>query len=346
MNLLYTAKLDVRGYSKEISVCYGDVTATEDKIDVLTSSAYIGSYAPTPHTLFEALYKKGIDVSALSKSPDIDLRKPCHVWLSKEISQSSTEVSRIGCIELLDFHSKESNFLEQEQAMINSIRAYFKMLDIASVYNIKIDTVALPLLGSGAQQIPSKLLIVPLINECISFLERNPEAKRIVFINKDFDKAAFVADFLKQSSRLSQPNNSYKPEKKRMAFISYSSSDKVIADNLCGKLENCGIDVWYAPRNVHGPYAESIAKAIEKSSLFIVILSKHSLASEHVLNEIDLAFQNLPNHIKFKPLKIDNAPLPPSFKYYLSRQHWADATTPPLEDRLDEFIKNLQDESI
>lgn len=65
------------------------------------------------------------------------------------------------------------------------------------------------------------------------------------------------------------------------------------------------------------------------------------MASEHVLNEIDLAFQNLSKGIKFKPLRIHNAMFTQDYKYYLSRQHWMDASVPPLEERLNEFVADL-----
>lgn len=133
-------------------------------------------------------------------------------------------------------------------------------------------------------------------------------------------------------------------EHKSQAFISYSSQDKNIADNLCSKLEQNGIKVWYAPRDVKGAYAASIANAIDNSNFFVIILSQNSMASEHVLNEIDLAFQNLSKGIKFKPLRIDNAMFTQDFKYYLSRQHWMDASVPPLEERLNEFVADLLDD--
>lgn len=111
-----------------------------------------------------------------------------------------------------------------------------------------------------------------------------------------------------------------------------------ISDNLCAKLEQKGIKVWYAPRDTHGPYAEAIVDAIDRAKYFIVILSQNSISSEHVLNEVDLAFQNISQGIKIKPLRIDNALFTASFKYYLSRQHWMDASSPPLEARLNEFL--------
>ena len=126
-----------------------------------------------------------------------------------------------------------------------------------------------------------------------------------------------------------------------MAFISYTTPNRNVADNLCFKLESRGIKVWYAPRNVEGPYAAAIAAAIERADFFVVILSQDSMVSEHMLNEIDLAFKRLPNHIKFNPLRIDTSELAPSFNYYLSRQHWMDAHLPPLETRLNEFVESL-----
>lgn len=341
MNCLYSVKISVGDCNKEIAVYYDDVTTFEQEIDILTTSAFVKSYSPTPMTIFEALDQKGINVKAIAQTPEIDLRDPCNVWLSQELPRNFTKINRIGCIELLDSRSHKSNISEQEQAMINSIRAYFKMLDIASVYNVKMSTVALPLLGGGAQKISSKLLLVPLINECIAFLKRNSDVKKILFIDINFEKATAIANSLKQSLRFLNSNISNNFDQDRTVFLSYSSADKNVADNLCFKLESNGFKVWYAPRDVKGPYAEAISKAIDEASLFVVILSQNSLLSEHVLNEIDLAFQRLPNHIKFKPLRIDNSMFTPSFKYYLSRQHWMDATNPPLEERLSEFVKSL-----
>lgn len=344
MNLLHSVQIHTEHFNKEISVYCDDVTAFEDKIDVLVTSAFGYSYAPTPRTVFNALYQKGIKVDELASRPEIDLRHFCNVWLSKKLPYNPTNIKRIGCVEFITKHYEPDEDSEKEQNILNSIQAFFKMLEIASVYNIDISTVALPLLGSGVQQVSEDLIITPLLNECVSFLKRNPSVKRILFIEKNPEKAQQIADNLKKSLRFIKKEKIVEPivkKQKGLAFISYSSADKNIADNLCFKLESKGIKVWYAPRDVKGPYAEAITKAIEASSRFIVILSKNSIKSEHVLNEIDLAFQKLPNNIEFHPLRIDNAMFTPAFKYYLSRQHWLDATSPPLEERLNEFVRSL-----
>lgn len=343
MELIHSVPIDAGYATKSISVFCGDVTRFDGEIDILTTSAFVNSYAPSPRTVFKALHGCGIHVDALALAPEIDLRKPCHTWLSKKVGPNPTGIKRIGCVELIGAHLVKLDRFAMEQAMINSIRAYFQMLDIASFYGVDMTTVALPLLGSGQQNLSGELLLIPLINECISFLKRNHAAKNIYFIEINPEKANLIARSLSNSLRFSSPSNEGQPGKdqKELAFISYSSKDKNIADNLCAKLEHRGVKVWYAPRDVNGPYAESIVHAINSACYFIVILSENSITSEHVLNEIDLAFQNLSNGMKFKPLRIDNALFTPSFKYYLSRQHWMDATIPPLEERLNEFVNDL-----
>lgn len=344
MESLYSTHITTESGQKQIEVYCCDVTVFDENIDILTTSAFEGSYAPTPRTVFKALHDIGISVRALSHRPFIDLRKPCHTWLSNMVQSKNSHIQRIGCIELLR-HSTTLVSEELEQSMISSIRAYFHMLDIAAIYGVKMETIALPLLGSGQQHIAANLMIIPLLNECISFLKRNNGVKRICFIEKSAEKAALIASSIQQSHNitlLSAPAPACIPEKpKALAFISYSTGDKNIADNLCFKLEQNGISVWYAPRDVQGSYANSIVRAIDRCTHFIVILSQNSMTSQHVLNEIDLAFQGLPNNIKFKPLRVDNSLFTPSFKYYLSRQHWMDATIPPLENRLNEFVEKL-----
>lgn len=78
-------------------------------------------------------------------------------------------------------------------------------------------------------------------------------------------------------------------------FVSYSSADKTKVVSLVESLESMGAKCWYAPRNVEGRYAKAICDAIENSKVFLLCLSKNSAKSEHVLNEIEMAY----SHKKF-----------------------------------------------
>lgn len=333
MKALYSTEVATPHGKKTVSVIVGNVLEINERIDVLTASAFVGDYTPMRGTLFGALYGAGIDVRALAREPYLDLRGKCDVWLSDEIPDTGVGIRRIGCVELVPCFGEPAL-----DSPILAIKAYFSMLDLAGISGVNISTVALPLLGGGDQGISASLTLIPIINECISFLRRNEACERILFIDVNEVRAeAFAAALSGMYSLLASPDGQASEKKEYTAFISYSSKDRNVADNLCNKLESRGIKVWYAPRNVAGAYASAIMKGIREATHFIVIVSSNSLASQHVLNEIDNAHSRLPE-LKFKPLRIDDMELTPEFSYYLSRQHWMDATHPPLEARLDSFV--------
>ena len=63
---------------KCIKVFCSDISYFDESIDILTTSAFMNSYDPTPRTMFRALYDSGISVMELAEAPYIDLRKSCN----------------------------------------------------------------------------------------------------------------------------------------------------------------------------------------------------------------------------------------------------------------------------
>lgn len=330
---------------KMISVHACNIRDIDIDVDVMTISSFYRNYINARGTLIDALFGQNIDISAMAQKPEIDLREQCNIWLSKETSSAARlPIRRIGCIEMSSVYVDKSSWNKQEERMLVSIQAYFRMLEIASIMGIRIERIVLPALGAGNQRISTDLIMTPLLNECIRFLKNNEAPKHIMIVTRNHGIAFKFAMALEKSYsfrneiEISKKNDADKAHKP-LAFISYSSKDKNIADNLCSKLEARGIKVWYAPRDIiSGDYAGAIVDAISRSTQFIVILSQNSIQSNHVLNEIDLAFSQMQRGLKFLPLKIDKEELGPSFMYYLSRQHWMDANVPPLEKRLEEFV--------
>ncbi|MCJ7519658.1 MAG: TIR domain-containing protein, partial [Anaerolineaceae bacterium] len=127
-------------------------------------------------------------------------------------------------------------------------------------------------------------------------------------------------------------------------FISYPNKDKVIADAVCAKLEDDKIRVWIAPRDVPAGmnFAESIIDAIDTCKVFVLIWSASTNASEHILNELNQAFDQ---GIIVIPFRIENVEPSKALKYYIGRTHWLDAMTPPLEKHIkflaDTILTNL-----
>lgn len=328
---------------KRIEVCHGDLAQLNEPVDIVTVSAFQGSYAPTQRSLIGALHReKEISVSHLAREPLLDLRAHLGVWLSQETG--CREIRRIGCIEMSACGSTPD-----EDRVLRGIKAYFQMLDLAETMGVPMETVAMPFLGGGEQQISKDLVLTPLLRECIAFLTRNPTAKRILLVERSASKAFSLAKVLSDSYLARQAQQQEQPRRpeppgspRRSVFLSYSTKDKNIADNLCAKLEQSGIRVWYAPRDIVAhDYATAIVGAIQSADCFVVIVSENSLDSQHVLNEIDLAFHELGRGLVLMPLKLDEAELRPAFSYYLSRQHWMDAHVPPIEARLEEFTQRI-----
>ena len=352
MDLLRRISVPTPAGEKHISIYICDIKEIDEPMDIMTVSAFYKSYAPTPSTMLCALNDMGISVRALAHRPQIDLRELCGVWLSQAISNSGLPIKRIGCIEMSPYRADHDAWKDKTTDIITSIQSYFRMLDIASLSGIPVESIGLSVIGSGRQRIDMGLTLIPLFQECVRFLKQNTKSNEIKIIERNPQKAYQVARAMDDSYSLLRESVDSKASNMtmsdRLAFISYSSADKNIADNLCTKLEAAGIKVWYAPRDVsYGDYASSIVDAIVRCTLFIVILSSNSLRSNHVLNEIDLAFSEMAKNkpLRFCPLKIDEEEIGSAFRYYLSRQHWMDAHIPPLERRLDEFVEKLMTET-
>lgn len=361
MDALNSISVETPYGTKTLSVHCCAINTWSDPLDIMTVSSFYRDYAPTRRSLMGSLFEQGIHVQELSRNPAIDLRDLCNIWLSREIPSSNLPIGRVGCIELTPLFRGNTTPADLEQSILSSIHAYFLMLDLASAAGIPVRSVGLPVLGGGAQQVSSELVNIPILNECLSFLRRNPVVRDIHIITRNQGQAYQFARSLDSSYSFTQSTTrgaagiaaaaavaaageTRHAEPSSLAFISYSSRDKNIADNLCAKLESHGIKAWYAPRDIRtGDYASAIVDAISRCTHFIVIVSQYSLKSQHVLNEIDLAFQRIGRDLKFCPLKIDEEEMGPAFRYYLARQHWMDAHIPPLEQRLEEFIAKMND---
>lgn len=125
-------------------------------------------------------------------------------------------------------------------------------------------------------------------------------------------------------------------------FISYSSLDQAIADKVADRLLELGITPWIASRSMkEGPYAKQIMQGIKDAKVFLVLLSKNSISSEQVKNEIDRAFSRLKEGLKIIPFILDDSELDDECQYYLCRQEMFSAKEPPIQKRVDELVHRI-----
>lgn len=124
-------------------------------------------------------------------------------------------------------------------------------------------------------------------------------------------------------------------------FISYSTKDKAVADDVCSALENSGIKCWIAPRNIQPgtPYARAIINGITSAKILLLVLTPDSNDSEHVINEVDIAFNAKKTII---PFFAEEVALNPELNYYLSRKQWLIAY-PNYNSHLDKLVVAIAD---
>lgn len=94
-------------------------------------------------------------------------------------------------------------------------------------------------------------------------------------------------------------------------FISYSNKDETIANKIFNDLQDNGIRCWFAPKSlrVGDKIRDNIDDAIENYDKLLIILSKNSIESQWVEDEVDSAFEkeNKTNNIVLFPIMIDSA---------------------------------------
>jgi uncharacterized protein YjbI with pentapeptide repeats len=94
-------------------------------------------------------------------------------------------------------------------------------------------------------------------------------------------------------------------------FISYSAKDQVFADRLHADLQNKGVRCWFAPHDL--PWGaktwDAIDEAIRLRDKLLLILSKASIASEWVEDEVNKAYaeERSRKEVVLFPVRIDNA---------------------------------------
>jgi formylglycine-generating enzyme required for sulfatase activity len=123
-------------------------------------------------------------------------------------------------------------------------------------------------------------------------------------------------------------------------FISYSSADKNVADQICAALEEAGQGCWIAPRDIEpgADYPSAILSGLHGAQLIVAVISETAIASPHILTEIGHAFSEKKPIV---PFRLSNLKLPPNFDYFLSTSQWLDAhdgCTPENLARLKEAV--------
>lgn len=310
------------GQKREIEIVCGNFENLGICADLLICSAFKGDYMVTRTSLIGCLYRSfHISVRELAAHPELDL-KDLGVWISQSIANQP--FLRIGCVEMSDYRNSVQSLFE----------TLFFAISRANARGFAIETIALPLLGTGNQGMDDESIFLPLWAECVSAFHYIPQLKKILFFERNRRKYDFMCKVMEESlGKVAQ----------KMVFISYSHRDQAIADSIAEHLEKRGVKVWIDHRKIRNPsYAEEIVKAIQASSVFLILVSTASQQSADVRRELhNAAYCENEGKMLLYPILLEKIDYSEIFSYYLRGHDYTDISEEPVEEKIEAFSRKL-----
>ena len=127
-------------------------------------------------------------------------------------------------------------------------------------------------------------------------------------------------------------------------FISHSSSDAQVAQEICNLIENNNSTCFIAPRDIRSgkEYAEEIINGINQADAMILIMSNNANKSPHVLREVERAVSR---SIPILVYKLEDVALTKSMEYFLMTHQWITSEKKRDYKEILNFIKEHEDSS-
>ena len=124
-------------------------------------------------------------------------------------------------------------------------------------------------------------------------------------------------------------------------FISHAQQDASIAAAIGKRLEAAGIRCWMTPEGIpsDNDWTNAARKAIESSSVILLVFSENADASPRIEREVAHAYYTRRVII---PLRLTNTPPRRDLLFYLGNVCWFDVQDPPAEEQLEALIAHIK----
>ena len=181
----------VWGY-KSVEFHHDDISRLNMSVDCIVVSAFASGYTPIKGTVLGSLYEHcNVNLKELINEASINLTVPFNIWISQNIQNQS--FSRIACIEILG-----TTF---------NIDTVFKnltsLLLVCENNDIKIESIALPVLGTSYQGLNPNDVLPHLLENTFNALKQVKQLKKLIFVEYDEHKIQLLDDaintFLKRN---------------------------------------------------------------------------------------------------------------------------------------------------
>ena len=318
------------GKNKSIRFLRGDITQGSRYYDVLVCSAYKNIYASVPGTLISSLLFKGISVTELSYDRELDLSQ-LGAWMSKETKGS---FSRIAVIELLEFNKTVTQEYIENSNLKGAFYTLRFLLEQAALRGIPVRKIILPILGTGNQKIDLNYIAAPLMKQCLLALHSIPELEEIDICDLNREKIDSLAKYAKS---IVFQSSSFRFN----VFISYSSKQRELANQIRTYLNSNGLSCWMAPDSIPpgSDYLEEIPIALGNVKAFLLVLTEDAMNSKWVKKEVATA---VGSGIAVLPVKFSEFELNSKFCFLLDGEQIMLVKEKNAEDYLPDILKTLR----
>jgi O-acetyl-ADP-ribose deacetylase (regulator of RNase III) len=183
MQRLNVVGLDTAVGYKTLELWNGDITELGCEVDLLVVSAFRGGYEPIQGTVFGSLETNlGVSIADLAAAPELDLRAALGSWVSAPVADC--EFARIVCTELVG----------RTESIGDALQSLFATIGVLEAKGISVGSIAMPVLGTGSQRLPSAEVIKALLMHARNHVARSLATKRIMFVERDARRASELSD--------------------------------------------------------------------------------------------------------------------------------------------------------
>src|SRR5688572_7131709 len=186
MKLLSQISIERSQGNGVIQLLQGDLSAipAEHATDLLVMSAFPGGYIASEGSLIDALNKKGLSVEALAMDKETDLRNQLNCWLSKPLSFADQQ--KFNFKKILCFEPGEK--IKEPQEVVSDI---FRCINTFA-FDEENNEIAMPIIGTGYQQVPIKKMLPALLQACHFWLKNGLPLCSIKLVVHNSEKAKYA----------------------------------------------------------------------------------------------------------------------------------------------------------
>lgn len=281
-----------------IQLLQGDMSAISPEYasDILAMSAFPNDYKALEGSLVYALAQKGFSVEAIAKEKEADLREQLNCWLSKPLPKKDQEqfnFKKILCFEPGEKIKEPDNIVGNIFRCINTF-----------VFNDTHNTVIMPMIGTGYQQVSLEKILPALLKAATFWLQNGLPLQCLRLVTHSDEQCKKAMALFEKFKDEIKPGKEKAPPKPAAA--------PQPSENISGGPEtNAGYDYFLSYAHKHAADVQYfVDKLKHKNSSLSIFYDKDSIPPGGLwIQQISVAIASAKKVLVFLSPDYDNSPV-------------------------------------